>query len=157
MPIFMVGQNPGARRGGENRACMRPPSATGLSSHGSDAAIGNGSDCGGAGSSFKLRTERIETTLKNKMEKRTEDIASGETGRGRPLHTAIAARAQQLWESHGRPEGRDVEFWLEAERQLRGADSPANERGAEGVSTPAFRQAAEAAKPLRRRGRSSSK
>lgn len=33
---------------------------------------------------------------------------------------AIARRAHELWEQEGRPEGRAVEHWLEAERQLRG-------------------------------------
>jgi Protein of unknown function (DUF2934) len=30
------------------------------------------------------------------------------------------ARAHQLWEIAGRPEGRDDEFWHEAERELEG-------------------------------------
>jgi hypothetical protein len=30
----------------------------------------------------------------------------------------VRARAYELWERAGRPIGRDVEFWLEAERQL---------------------------------------
>jgi hypothetical protein len=30
----------------------------------------------------------------------------------------IRARARELWEQHGRPAGRDLEFWLQAERQL---------------------------------------
>jgi hypothetical protein len=32
---------------------------------------------------------------------------------------AIMERAQQLWEKAGYPEGRDLEFWLEAERQIK--------------------------------------
>jgi len=35
-----------------------------------------------------------------------------------PTHEAIASRARRLWEEAGRPEGRDEEFWLRAERQL---------------------------------------
>ena len=31
----------------------------------------------------------------------------------------IRMRAHQLWEQHGRPVGRDEEFWLQAERELR--------------------------------------
>jgi hypothetical protein len=31
----------------------------------------------------------------------------------------IRARAHELWEQHGRPPGRDVEFWLQAESELR--------------------------------------
>src|SRR3954454_2678490 len=33
---------------------------------------------------------------------------------------AIRARAHELWKQHGCPTGRDVEFWLQAERELRG-------------------------------------
>ena len=32
----------------------------------------------------------------------------------------IRGRAYEIWEEAGRPAGRDVEFWLEAERQLKG-------------------------------------
>jgi hypothetical protein len=37
-------------------------------------------------------------------------------------HEEIADRAKRLWENRGRPEGRDEEIWLEAERELREAD-----------------------------------
>jgi hypothetical protein len=30
----------------------------------------------------------------------------------------IRARARELWEQHGRPKSRDLEFWLQAEREL---------------------------------------
>jgi hypothetical protein len=30
----------------------------------------------------------------------------------------IRARARQLWEQAGRPVGRDLDFWLQAEREL---------------------------------------
>jgi hypothetical protein len=30
----------------------------------------------------------------------------------------IRARAYELWEKAGRPAGRDLEFWLEAEREI---------------------------------------
>jgi hypothetical protein len=35
-----------------------------------------------------------------------------------PSHDAIAARAAAIWEQNGRPEGRDQEHWLRAEREL---------------------------------------
>lgn len=35
-----------------------------------------------------------------------------------PTHDQIARLAYQLYEDCGYPDGRDVEFWLEAERQL---------------------------------------
>jgi hypothetical protein len=31
---------------------------------------------------------------------------------------AIRARARELWEQHGCPAGRDLDFWLQAEREL---------------------------------------
>ncbi len=41
-------------------------------------------------------------------------------GRPRRLtHEQIAVRAHEIYEHSGREHGRDVEFWLEAERQLR--------------------------------------
>lgn len=36
-----------------------------------------------------------------------------------PSHERIAARAQELWSQSGRPEGHDLDFWLEAEAELR--------------------------------------
>jgi hypothetical protein len=36
-----------------------------------------------------------------------------------PSHDDISARARELWERAGRPEGRDDEHWLQAERELR--------------------------------------
>lgn len=36
-----------------------------------------------------------------------------------PTETHISERAHQLWEQAGRPEGRQDEFWHQAERELR--------------------------------------
>ncbi|MDE2167187.1 MAG: DUF2934 domain-containing protein [Alphaproteobacteria bacterium] len=36
----------------------------------------------------------------------------------------IAARAYQIWESEGRPEGQDFNHWLRAEAELSAALSP---------------------------------
>jgi len=43
----------------------------------------------------------------------------------RASHEEISQRAQQLWESMGRPLGRDEEIWLQAERELTTASAPA--------------------------------
>jgi hypothetical protein len=45
-----------------------------------------------------------------------------------PLHDSISRQAAKLWERYGRPQGRDDEIWLEAERQVLGADRQANEQ-----------------------------
>lgn len=31
---------------------------------------------------------------------------------------AIGSRAHEIWEQHGRPAGRDLEFWLQAESEI---------------------------------------
>lgn len=36
-----------------------------------------------------------------------------------PTRDQIAARARRIWEQEGKPEGRDVAHWLQAEAQLR--------------------------------------
>ena len=40
------------------------------------------------------------------------------------LHARTAARAYAIWESEGRPHGRDTEHWLQAERELATATDP---------------------------------
>jgi hypothetical protein len=51
-----------------------------------------------------------------------------------PLHDAISSQAEKLWKRYGCPQGRDDEIWLEAERQVLGADAQANEQRAGAVS-----------------------
>ena len=41
-----------------------------------------------------------------------------------PTEEQIRVRAHQLWENAGRPEGREDEFWHQAERELK--DGPTN-------------------------------
>ncbi|MEH2488621.1 DUF2934 domain-containing protein [Bradyrhizobium sp. AZCC 2230] len=38
--------------------------------------------------------------------------------RAATLEAEIKRRSHKLWEDAGRPEGRDLEFWLRAEREL---------------------------------------
>lgn len=40
------------------------------------------------------------------------------------LQSKIRERAYQLWEQEGRQHGRDVEYWLQAERSLAAAPEP---------------------------------
>ena len=37
-----------------------------------------------------------------------------------PTQDEIRQRARELWESHGCAQGRETEFWLQAERELKG-------------------------------------
>jgi len=41
-----------------------------------------------------------------------------------PSRESVARLAHELWEASGCPCGRDVEFWLEAERRLREDSRP---------------------------------
>jgi hypothetical protein len=54
--------------------------------------------------------------------------------RTQPLEQKIAGAAEELWRGYGRPKGRDVEIWLEAERQVLGTDPEISRLGG---STPA--------------------
>ncbi|MBR0992423.1 DUF2934 domain-containing protein [Bradyrhizobium japonicum] len=51
--------------------------------------------------------------------------------RGMMRRGQVRARAYELWERAGRPADRELEFWLEAERQLEEGDE---RRGAGGSS-----------------------
>ena len=44
---------------------------------------------------------------------------------------AIRRRAHELWVAHGKPEGRDQDFWLQAESEIKGKYAD----GATGVVT----------------------
>jgi len=74
-------------------------------------------------------------------------LPSEQQAQARPLHRNIAERARRLWENYGRPEGRDVEIWLEAENQLLGVDPKIVAQGGGSVSAPALRQATAATPP----------
>ena len=61
-----------------------------------------------------------------------------------PSHEQISEKAKQLWENYGRPDGRDEEIWLEAERLLQ---SPSGLPAAQTAPATDSRNA-----PLRRSG-----
>jgi hypothetical protein len=66
----------------------------------------------------------------------------------------ISQRARELWEQYGRPEGRDTEIWLEAERQLLGVDSKVEGAGNVSVAAEDFDDATSNEKPRTRIGKS---
>jgi hypothetical protein len=43
-----------------------------------------------------------------------------------PTNDEIRVRAHQLWEQAGKPEGREEEFWHQAERELQTEDKDPN-------------------------------
>ena len=54
-------------------------------------------------------------------------------------HQRVTEQAHQLWDKAGRPQGRDLEFWLQAETEVLEARplSPQNVTKAEAKSAPA--------------------
>lgn len=70
-----------------------------------------------------------------------------------PLHDAISARARRLWEENRQPSGRDVEFWLEAERQVLGADPEVRAVPGGAVSEQQYSEATDANQAKRLRSR----
>jgi Protein of unknown function (DUF2934) len=41
----------------------------------------------------------------------------------------IRNRAREIWEANGKPAGKDLEFWLQAEREFRDAEALAKQIG----------------------------
>ncbi len=84
------------------------------------------------------------------MPEATASATSQSSTLSTPHPDLIAQRAQALWEQAGRPEGRALEHWLEAERQLQNSARPASALAP--APTPASREtkpsAKQAAKPV---------
>ena len=59
-----------------------------------------------------LTIERLRG-FSRELQSRLQDLHAAE------LEEETRDRAHKLWQEAGRPEGRDLEFWLQAERQLR--------------------------------------
>jgi hypothetical protein len=47
----------------------------------------------------------------------------------------VRRRAHELWENDGRPEGREMDFWLQAEREIGEAGKETDQR--QGDAAPA--------------------
>jgi hypothetical protein len=45
----------------------------------------------------------------------------------KPNEETIRKRAREIWEENSRPVGRDLEFWLQAEREFREAEALAKD------------------------------
>lgn len=56
---------------------------------------------------------------KSSNSKKTPPQNAGFPAKEIATHEEIAAAAYSIWEQEGRPEGRDVEHWLQAELQIR--------------------------------------
>jgi hypothetical protein len=66
------------------------------------------------------QTVQSIVALTIELKKRARALAS-------PDEDKIRKRAREIWEENGQPVGRDVEFWLAAEREFREAEALAKE------------------------------
>jgi hypothetical protein len=57
----------------------------------------------------------------------TEELKQRARILAKPNEDQIRKRARELWEHNGRPTGKDEEFWLQAEREFREAESLAKQ------------------------------
>jgi hypothetical protein len=87
------------------------------------------------------------------QESHTPATTSPAAVKGTPLHDDIAQCARDLWVKYGRPTGRDLEIWLEAEKRLLSATQTQREKNSAPASTPAL----PSAKPARAYDRSAGK
>jgi hypothetical protein len=62
-------------------------------------------------------------------------MAKQMTDSNNPTHEQITRRAYEIFIERGQPEGRDLDHWLEAERQLRSAGKPKNTAAITGASS----------------------
>jgi hypothetical protein len=56
-----------------------------------------------------------------------EELKQRARALARPSENRIRTRAREIWEEHGRPVGRDEEFWFQAEREFQEAEDLAKQ------------------------------
>jgi hypothetical protein len=66
-------------------------------------------------------------------------MSKSTTGPRKPTHDEIAARAQRIYESEGRPQGRALQHWLMAERELTAQQAAASPPAGKPAGTPKAR------------------
>jgi hypothetical protein len=64
------------------------------------------------GNSNKTSTKAVRTTVAAKVSH------ASSAGAPRPTQAEVALRAFEIYEREGRPDGRDVEHWVQAELEL---------------------------------------
>ena len=56
-----------------------------------------------------------------------EELKQRARALAKPNEEKIRVRAREIWEEHGRPVGRDEEFWFQAEREFQEAEDLAKQ------------------------------
>jgi hypothetical protein len=70
----------------------------------------------------RLAATVLDQTTQRRLNRLRDELAESlrkyPDRRARISEEQVRARAHELWEAHGRPQGRDEEFWVQAEREL---------------------------------------
>jgi hypothetical protein len=66
----------------------------------------------------KKATDNMALVKVNTSKAVVKTTATASAARRDITSDCIASRAYSLWENAGRPQGRDMEFWFQAEQQL---------------------------------------
>jgi hypothetical protein len=69
-----------------------------------------------------LKIELLSAVSESTPDRRSSPMPTPTTVQ--PTYDEIQRLAYALWEQRGRPEGYDVEFWIQAERELRMGSNP---------------------------------
>jgi hypothetical protein len=84
----------------------------------------------GFSTSFKILSPTSTGTINQLLNNMTDSSS-------KPTQEQIARRAYEIFIERGQPEGRDLEHWLEAEKQLRASSQTKSTPVAATASTPA--------------------
>jgi hypothetical protein len=73
---------------------------------------------------IRISTSASDQTTVQRLQAFVEDLKHKlmQIVDGRRNKHEIRTRAREIWEQNGRPEGRDVEFWVQAEAEVRAHD-----------------------------------
>ena len=68
----------------------------------------------------RIASRVTDQTTVERLRAWIEDLKQGLRQRreARRVKQEITVRAQEIWEKNGRPTGRDLEFWLQAEAEI---------------------------------------
>jgi hypothetical protein len=70
----------------------------------------------------RLAATVMDNTTQRRLNRLRDELAESlrkyPGRRARISEEQVRARAHELWEAHGGPQGRDEEFWVRAEREL---------------------------------------
>ena len=63
------------------------------------------------------------------------------------IDSAIRSRAYEYWKAEGELPGRELDYWLKAEAEIRAVTAPAKKNGTRSASPSAVKSAAKSASP----------